>query len=64
LIQAGGCAAFTEEYGRVKEYGPGDFFGELAVLVRGDTRKATVRTSVRLPPIVIAHGLVVRKARR
>jgi CRP-like cAMP-binding protein/Ca2+-binding EF-hand superfamily protein len=45
VISKGNCEAFTVEHGRVKEYGPGDFFGELGV-VGGSTalRKATVRT--------------------
>ena len=45
VISKGNCEAFTAEHGRVKEYGPGDFFGELGV-VGGSTvpRQATVRT--------------------
>eukprot|EP01043_Picozoa_sp_COSAG02_P038837 COSAG02_NODE_3025_length_7518_cov_30.632565_1_plen_947_part_00 len=45
VISKGNCEAFTAEHGRVKEYGPGDFFGELGV-VEGSSalRKATVRT--------------------
>jgi CRP-like cAMP-binding protein len=50
-----GTAGVTQKGRPVNALGPGDFFGELAVLVRGTTRNATVTADSELDLLVIGR---------
>jgi len=51
VVEEGTATVYTQEHGRVAEVGPGDNFGELAVL-NSAPRKATVKTIPGTEPLV------------